>query len=296
MFLEKDAIKTPVNRRSFLKNAGITSAAVAGLGLAAAPKRLFAETTSTPMPADTPTQIFTAALVAEDLAITFYYNGLVGKVIQDPNLAGPGGTAVNVSNSGSPTNVGYLRAALHQEIAHAQLFRTLLGFANPLSNPAGDPYTKFYIPTGSFDSIYPFIGLLEALENAFIAAYLAAVQEFSLLAAQGTPLTLGGTTYQPATLAYYAQVAASILGIESEHRALGRAIPPDFIPANNLNYEQQNGIFTVYNGTTSAVAALTPFLTPGSGKTEYDFVPAYNNAHTVTASSTGTIPSDYFTS
>ena len=293
MLLDAEKIKSSVNRRSFLKNAGAGTAAVAALGFAT-PKSLFASSTSTPLPADTPAQIFTAALVAEDLAITFYYNGLVGSVIQDPNLAGPGGTADNVSSGGSATNVGYLRAALHQEMAHAQLFRTLLGFADPLGNPAGDPYTKFYLPTGTFSSLYPFIGVLEALENAFIAAYLAAVQEFSLLAAQGTPLTLGGTTYQPATLAYFAQVAASILGIESEHRALGRAIPPDLIPANNLNYEQQNGIFTVYNGTTSAVAALTPFLAPGSGLTEYDFVTAYNAAHTLTAVSTGTIPTNYF--
>ena len=37
---------------------------------------------------DTAQEIFTAALIAEDLASTFYYNGLIGKVIMDPNLAG----------------------------------------------------------------------------------------------------------------------------------------------------------------------------------------------------------------
>ena len=31
--------------------------------------------------------IFTAALIAEDLATTFYYQGLVGEVLQDPRLA-----------------------------------------------------------------------------------------------------------------------------------------------------------------------------------------------------------------
>ncbi len=42
---------------------------------------------------DTANQIFQAAVIAEDLATTFYYNGLVGTVIMDPALAGPGGTA-----------------------------------------------------------------------------------------------------------------------------------------------------------------------------------------------------------
>jgi hypothetical protein len=41
---------------------------------------------------DTAQQIFTAALIAEDLATTMYYNSLVGGVIEDPNLAGPSGT------------------------------------------------------------------------------------------------------------------------------------------------------------------------------------------------------------
>jgi hypothetical protein len=82
--------KSPVNRRSFLKNAGTATAAAAAMGMAS-PKTLFAASGSAvPASPDTPTEIFTAALVAEDLAITFYYNGLVGKVIQDPNLAGPG--------------------------------------------------------------------------------------------------------------------------------------------------------------------------------------------------------------
>ena len=51
---------------------------------------------------DTVAQIATAALIAEDLATTFYYNGLVGGVITDPNLAGPGGTADNVGSGGNP--------------------------------------------------------------------------------------------------------------------------------------------------------------------------------------------------
>src|SRR5262249_54954114 len=41
---------------------------------------------------DDPNAIFTAALIAEDLATTFYYNGLIGGVIQDSKLAGAGGS------------------------------------------------------------------------------------------------------------------------------------------------------------------------------------------------------------
>jgi hypothetical protein len=282
---------SPSNRRHFLRTAG-TASAFAALGLAA-PKQLFAATpkTSTPTSPDTPAEIFTAALVAEDLAITFYYNALIGEVIQDPNLAGPGGTATKVSSTGSVSNVYYLRAALHEENIHADLFRSLLGITGA---PYNDPYLKFYMPTGPFGYLSAFIPMLSALENAFIAAYLAAIQEFSLLAAAGTQ-TIGGTSYTPADFTYYAAVAASILGVESEHRALGRAISPNILPANQLNYEQQNGIFTVYNGTTSAVAALTPFLAPGDGLQEYGFPTCWANSGYVSTACEGTIPTQFFT-
>jgi hypothetical protein len=54
------------------------------------------------------------------------------------------------------------------------------------------------------------------------------------------------------------------MGIECEHRVLGRVIS-NSNPANNRNYESTDGITAVYNGTTSAVVALTPFLTPATG-------------------------------
>ena len=55
-----------------------------------------AQTPAAPATNDTAAQIFTAALIAEDLAVTAYFNALTGGVIQDPNLAGSGGTATNV--------------------------------------------------------------------------------------------------------------------------------------------------------------------------------------------------------
>lgn len=277
-------IESPVNRRSFLKNVGGTTAAIAALGIA--PTALFADTPITTA-VDTPKEIFTAALVAEDLAITFYYNVLIGRVIQDANLSGPGGTATHVQPSGSVSNVAYIRAAITEEVTHANLFRTLLG----IKSPAMDPYQTFYFPTETFYNLGHFVGMLQALESAFIGAYMAAIQQFALRAAGG-PQTLDGVLYQPSDFAYFAKIASSILGVESEHRALGRAISPNLIPANQLNYEITDGIETVYNGPKSAVAALTPFLSWKDGYQAFSLKEALANAAAIGIKTYGTIPNE----
>jgi len=214
---------------------------------------------------DTVKEIFTAALIAEDLASTFYYNGLVGPVIQDPNLAGPGGSATDVSSSGNVGTVNYLQAALTQELHHAALFRSLLG----MTEGRQDPVQTFYFPAGTFDTLSAFTGMLNALENAFIGAYLNAIQEFAAKSANkqagnGAWLEPADATYTTVELDYFAKVSASIMGVESEHRVLGRVIS-NSNPANNISYEQTDGINAVYNGPKSAVAALTPFLTTKTG-------------------------------
>jgi hypothetical protein len=223
---------------------------------------------------DTPQMIFTAALIAEDLATTFYYNALAGEVLHDPALAGPGGTPTEVS--GSRGNVGYLRGALSQEISHADLMRKLIG----RTDAAGDPVQTFYFPDGSFDDLGIFLSTLDALENAFIGAYLAAVRELSAMAARvalfpddpanaalpvdpAVQLDAAGNPYTAAQLAYFAEASAAILCVEAEHRALGRVIGQS-IPANNLCYAQTAGIRLVYSGASSAVAALAPFVKPGA--------------------------------
>lgn len=263
------AIRPSTNRRSFLRNAAGATAAVATVGLAA-PKSLFAANLKA---VDTPVEIFTAALIAEDLATTFYYNGLIGEVIQDVNLAGPGGTARDIKPDGNLSNVAYIRAAITEEVVHANFFRNLLG----ISSAAQDPYQTFYFDPAVFQTLDSFIGLLQALEQAFIGAYMAAIQQFALLAAQGPSVTLGGKTYKSSDLAYYAKIAASILGVESEHRALGRAISPSLLPANDKAFESIDGIQTVYNGPNSAVVALTPFLSQQSGTDGYSFATAVAN-------------------
>jgi hypothetical protein len=273
-------------RRAFFKSLG-------GLGLGAAAggilftdaPRLKAQTAAIQ---DTANQIFTAALVAEDLATTFYYNGLVGAVITDPALAGPGGTAVAPSAAGNVPNVDYLRAALSQEISHANLLRAV---ANLGSGAATDPYQTFYFPAGTFATLSSFVGILEALEAAFIGAYLTAVREFSTLAVQtssSVPDGPFGGPYSAAQLEYFAQVAASIMGVEAEHRVLGGVILNENQP-NNFYYEQTDGLLSVYNGPNSAVAALTPFLTPSTGPA-YSLATALAGAAIVGLASTGNPP------
>ena len=259
-------------RRKFLAQAGMLSlggvaALSAGAQVAFAREHDSADEAAqeSAQAQDTVKEIFTAALIAEDLASTFYYNGLVGAVIQDPNLAGPGGSATNISTAGDSGNVAYLRAALTQELQHAALFRSLLGI--PVSTQ--DPVQTFYFPAGAFDSLPAFTGLLDALENAFIGAYLNAIQEFAAKSANahrgdGAWREPADRAYTKEQLDYFAKVAASIMGIEAEHRVLGRVISGTD-PANNLNYESTDGLNAVYNGAHSAVAALTPFLTPATG-------------------------------
>lgn len=236
---------------------------------------------------DDPNKIFTAALIAEDLATTFYYNGLIGAVITDPALAGPGGTATNVSSGGNPGNVNYLQAALTQEIAHANLLRTLLNG----TDASGDPYQTFYFPAGTFDTLSAFTGMLDALENAFIGAYLAAVRQFSFMAARANSDYFNSNsthTFSRDELNYFAQVAASIMGIECEHRVLGRVIS-NTNPANQLNFEQTDGIVNVYAGSSSAVNALMPFLTSATGP-GYSLAVALANQASVSIPSTGGLP------
>ncbi len=279
--------ETRLERRRFLTRAGL-----AGLGAAATLTLGSQKAAAAESPAqraqeraqamDTVKEIFAAALIAEDLATTFYYNGLVGGVIQDVNLAGPGGSANNVQANGNAGNVQYIQAALTEEIAHADLFRSLLG----ISGPAGDPVQTFYFPAGTFDSLAAFTGLLDALENAFIGAYLNAIQEFSVKSAHVDDGD--GNTYTAKQLDYFAKVAASIMGIEAEHRVLGRVIS-NSNPANNLAYEQTDGLNAVYNGPKSAVAALTPFLTPSTGP-GFSLATALANQGTVSIAVMGNPP------
>jgi len=267
-----------LDRRKFFRQAGYfgIGAAVSGLALNSTPARAQA---NSDQGKDTLAEVLTAFLIAEDLASTFYYNGLVGGVIQDVNLAGPGGSATHVSSQGNEGNVEYVRAALYQEIQHANLFREFLKEID--TSLTSDPYQTFYFPHGTFDTLASFLGILDALENAFIGAYLVLVQEFSTKAALAATGKLTGpdAKYNAQWYELFAKNAAAVLGVESEHRVLGRVIGNEN-PANNLNYEQTDGLQSIYNGSHSAVVALTPFLTSTTGP-GFSLQTALSKAHTV---------------
>jgi hypothetical protein len=299
----QDMIDSVVNRRSFLTGVGAVGIGAAAATIIGCGNNNMNTTTTVSGQAstDTAAQIFTAALIAEDLAITTYYNALIGGVIQDPNLAGAGGSATNVSASGSQVNVAYLQGALLEEIQHAQLLV-----------PA-----TFYYPTGTFDNLTNFLPLLLTLETAFVGAYMTAVEEFASMAAgyngfsstQANP-AMSGSNYTQADLILYAKVAASILGVEAEHRALIRAIPsvtvasPTFaatnlIPANNVNYESDaslTGLIVGVGGTsTTAATALGSFLSSSPAfSAGFSFTAAnsgYASVITAGVTTSGTIPS-----
>ncbi len=319
------AIANGVNRRSFLTGAtmfgiGAVSTAIVD-GCSGGSYMMSTTPVSAAASTDTATNILTAALIAESLAITTYYTALSTQaVITDSNLAGSGGTALNVSASGSQVNVAYLQGALLEEVSHAQTLRSLLGLATDGSGDAGAGIPQsFYFPSGTFASLSGFLPVLLALETAFIGAYMTAVEEFASMAAgfngfsstQVNPASSGSNLTQ-ADLILYAKVASSILGVESEHRALVRAIPsvtlasPNYgtinlIPANNVNYESSDsftGLITSVSGdsTTTAAAALGPFISAGTNPDMVATVAAQANFSSVVTASvaanvTGGIPS-----
>lgn len=87
-------------------------------------------------------------------------------------------------------------------------------------------------------------------------------------------------------LAYFSQVCASIMGVEADHRALGRVIGGQD-PANNRCYQQTAGLDSVFTGPRSAVVALTPSLTPATG-------PAFSSQKALDKGAALTLPCELF--
>ncbi len=67
------------------------------------------------------------------------------------------------------------------------------------------------------------------------------------------------------------------MGVECEHRVLGPVILNANQP-NNLYFESTDGLTSVYHGSASAVAALTPFLSMQSGTAGYSLATAVSGA------------------
>lgn len=222
------------------RGAFLRSVAAMGTGLAiasAAPERLWAASPRRATDcAESVQDIIDAALTAERLAVTFYYQGLTSRsIVSDTRVAGSSANINAVAADGSPENVAYLRAALDQEFEHAQILAAA---------GARSPYHQFYFPDASFEQlgftnhVGTYLWVLDHLETAFIGAYIAAMKR---LAALGHP--------------DLAVLAVRILGVESQHRALYRAISVDD-PADNVTLEVAE-----FACVGDAVDVLKPFLT-----------------------------------
>ena len=125
------------------------------------------------------------------------------------------------------------------------------------------PFTTFYYPHGMFKHAQTTLNTLVTLEDAFIAAYLVGVRNFSNSDLRVT--------------------AARIMGIESDHRTLARVVGPGVAkrdggpiehitgaqgvaesvdPPNNNGYERT----LKWTNIGQAVAALTAVRRQGRGR------------------------------
>jgi hypothetical protein len=194
--------------------------------------------------------IIGAAQIAEALAVTTYTNII--------------NTAPFFSRLASDDQ-GYLRAARQEEMSHYLLEKSVT------RKPS--PFTTFYYPPKMFADAQTTLNVLVTLEDAFIAAYLVGVRDFS------TP-NLRVT-------------AARIMGIESDHRTLARVVGPGVAtgdggpiekitgiqgkaesvdPPNNNGYERT----LHWTRISKAVKALTPFIDKAAaGKAGFDTSKAY---------------------
>jgi len=143
---------------------------------------------------------------------------------------------------------GYLYAARQEEMSHYLLEKSATG--------QGTPFTEFYYPHHMFTDAQTTLNTLVTLEDAFIAAYLVGVRHFSTADLRVT--------------------AARIMGIESDHRTLARAlagdvaaqdggplakitglqgVPENVHPPNNNGYERTLCLTNI----SQAVEVLLPF-------------------------------------
>ena len=256
------------SRRSFFQRAAITGAAsmVAVGGLVTFANALQAPggfttdaTNASQKPANKKlakrdVDILVAAEIAEALAVTTYTN-----IINNA----PFFTRLEDDDQ------GYLIAARQEEMSHYLLEQS--------ETDQPSPFTTFYYPKNMFADAQTTLNTLVTLEDAFIAAYLVGVRDFST-----PPLRV---------------TAARIMGIESDHRTLARVVGPGVSPTDGGPIEKITGAQGVaesvdppnnngYERTLcwtkidQAVNALLPFVDLNSAKAagfdtskSYDFEP-----------------------
>jgi hypothetical protein len=144
---------------------------------------------------------------------------------------------------------GYLVAARNEEMSHFLLEKSV--------TQTHTPFTSFFYPQGMFADSQTTLNVLVTLEDAFIAAYLVGVRNFSTPDLRVT--------------------AARIMGIESDHRTLARVLGADVAPKNGGPIEKLTGLQGIaesidppnnnayertqcWNSINQALAALTPFV------------------------------------
>jgi hypothetical protein len=227
------------DRARFLKRSAIVGAGLA-LGATLPQTAGAALGTTKRTLSDGDVAILGAAEIAEALAVTTYTN-----IIE---------TAPFFKDL-EPDDQGYLRAARQEEMSHYLLE------AGATGKPT--PFTVFYYPRGMFSDAQTTLNVLVTLEDAFIAAYLVGVRDFST-----SDLRV---------------IAARIMGIESDHRTLARVIGPgvpekdggpieeivgfqgvaeSVDPPNNNTYERTLG----WTSIDQAVAALLPFASKDAAR------------------------------
>jgi len=238
---QETAIPSGMSRRSFFKCASVATSAVALSGLlgmgAASGQELDADTKGDSAHGylkKRDRDILVAAQIAEALAVTTYSNII--------NIA-PFFTRIPSDDQ------GYLMAARQEEMSHYLLEQSV--------TDQFTPFTSFFYPHDMFADTQTTLNTLVTLEDAFIAAYLVGVRNFS-------------TTQLRVT-------AARIMGIESDHRTLARVIGPDVAaqdggpietitgaqgvaesvdPPNNNGYERT----LCWTEIDQALDALMPFV------------------------------------
>jgi hypothetical protein len=226
------------NRRDILKTITLAGVGVLGAGIVAGCGGNGNDDDSS---SNQDATILGAAKIAEALATTMY-TGIINDAPFFSTLSGE--------------SQDYIVAARDEEKFHYDLLKGATG--------GTDAQLDYFFPTGMFTNVQTTINTLVTLEDAFIAAYLIGVKDFS-----NSNLRV---------------LAAQIMGIESDHRTLARLIgdelglseitglsgsPESVDPPNNNVYERTYGLTAI----GQVVTALTPFLALGTNTVRKTFVP-----------------------
>ena len=195
-----DSWTASTTRKSFLKGAAVAGAGAGAASLGVlSPAAALAKGKKKGGLTKTDVAILKAAQIAEALAVTTYTN-IINTAPFFKNL--------------EADDQGYLKAAVQEEMSHYLLEQSLT------KKPS--PFTMFYYPPKMFSDAQTTLNTLVTLEDAFIAAYLVGVRQFSTPDLRVT--------------------AARIMGIESDHRTLARVVGPGVSGKDGGPIEQITGI------------------------------------------------------